>query len=69
MSIHLSIGQEYWLPLLRFFRSEKDRFFSSHRSHSLYLALSEDINSYLSELYGLKVESQKGRVAVCILSH
>ena len=52
--IHLSIGQEYWLPLLRFFRSEKDRFFSSHRSHSLYLALSDDIDSYLSELYGLE---------------
>ena len=59
--IHLSIGQEYWLPLLRFFRSEKDRFFSSHRSHSLYLALSEDIDSYLSELYGLKSGVTKGK--------
>ena len=49
--VHLSIGQEYWLPLLKIFRNDKDRF-SSHRSHSLYLALSDDIDSYLSELYG-----------------
>tara|TARA_B100000161_G_scaffold260247_1_gene227042 strand:+ start:414 stop:1334 length:921 start_codon:yes stop_codon:yes gene_type:complete len=52
--VHLSIGQEYWLPLLKIFRNDKDRFFSSHRSHSLYLALSDDIDSYLSELYGLE---------------
>ena len=59
--IHLSIGQEYWLPLLNIFRSTKDRFFSSHRSHSLYLALSNDIDSYLSELYGLESGVTNGR--------
>ena len=59
--IHLSIGQEYWLPLLKFLRSKKDRFFSSHRSHSIYLALSNDIDSYLSELYGLENGVTQGR--------
>ncbi len=59
--IHLSIGQEYWLPLLKFFKSKKDRFFSSHRSHSLYLALSKDIDSYLGELYGLESGVTKGK--------
>ena len=58
--IHLSVGQEYWLPLLKFFKS-KDRFFSSHRSHSLYLALSKDIDSYLGELYGLESGVTKGK--------
>ena len=59
--VHLSIGQEYWLPLLNLFRSDKDRFFSSHRSHSLYLALSNDLDAYLSELYGLKEGVTNGR--------
>ena len=59
--VHLSIGQEYWLPLLKILRSNKDRFFSSHRSHSLYLALSDDIDSYLSELYGLENGVNRGR--------
>ena len=59
--IHLSIGQEYWLPLLKFFKSKKDRFFSSHRSHSLYLALSNDIDSYLAELYGLESGVTNGK--------
>ena len=59
--VHLSIGQEYWLPILKIFKSDHDRFFSSHRSHSLYLALSDDIDSYLSELFGLKNGVTSGR--------
>ena len=59
--VHLSIGQEFWLPILKIFKDKKDRFFSSHRSHSLYLALSNDINSYLSELYGLQSGVTNGK--------
>ena len=43
--VHLSIGQEYWLPLIKHFKTSNDRFFSSHRSHSLYLALSNDVDN------------------------
>ena len=59
--VHLSIGQEYWLPLIKHFKKNNDRFFSSHRSHSLYLALSNDVDSYFSELFGLSDGVTKGK--------
>ena len=59
--VHLSIGQEYWLPLIKHFKKSNDRFFSSHRSHSLYLALSNDVDSYFSELFGLSDGVTKGK--------
>ncbi len=59
--VHLSIGQEFWLPLIKYFKTKNDRFFSSHRSHSLYLALSDDIDAYLSEMFGLSDGVTKGK--------
>ncbi len=50
--IHLSIGQEYWLPILRDCFKEGDRCFSSHRSHSMYMGLNGDIQGMIAELYG-----------------
>ena len=59
--VHLSIGQEYWLPLIKYFKTSNDRFFSSHRSHSLYLALSNDVDAYFAELFGLSDGVTKGK--------
>ena len=50
--VHLSIGQEYWLPLVKKFFQKTDRCFSSHRSHSMYLALACDCESLIAELHG-----------------
>jgi len=50
--IHLSIGQEYWLPLIKSGFRFGDRCFSSHRSHSMYMALGGNIERMISELYG-----------------
>jgi len=59
--VHLSIGQEYWLPFLKKNIFGKVRCFSSHRSHSMYLALEGNIYSMLEELYGLQTGCLKGR--------
>ncbi len=52
--VHLSIGQEFWLPLIKPGFRNGDRCFSSHRSHSMYMALGGDIESMIAELYGSK---------------
>jgi len=59
--VHLSIGQEYWLPFLKKNIAGKVRCFSSHRSHSMYLALEGDIYSMIEELYGLQTGCIMGR--------
>ena len=52
--VHLSIGQEYWLPLIKSKFLPGDRCFSSHRSHSMYMALGGSIEKMIAELYGSK---------------
>ncbi|KZR61074.1 thiamine pyrophosphate-dependent enzyme [Prochlorococcus sp. MIT 1306] len=52
--MHLSIGQEYWLPLVGKYSQKGDRFFSSHRSHSMYMALRGSVRAMIAELYGLE---------------
>jgi TPP-dependent pyruvate/acetoin dehydrogenase alpha subunit len=59
--VHLSIGQEYWLPFLKKNISGTVRCFSSHRSHSMYLALEGDLNLMIEELYGLHTGCLMGR--------
>lgn len=59
--VHLSIGQEYWLPFLKKNILKKVRCFSSHRSHSMYLALEGDLNLMIEELYGLRTGCLMGR--------
>lgn len=59
--MHLSIGQEYWLPFLKKNITGPVRCFSSHRSHSMYLALEGDISSMIAELYGLPTGCVLGR--------
>ena len=48
--VHLSIGQEYWLPFIDKHNKRGNRFFSTHRSHSLYMALNCDIKELIAEL-------------------
>ena len=50
--IHLSIGQEYWLPLIYCQYQLGDRFYSSHRSHGLYLALKGGLRELIAEIHG-----------------
>ena len=50
--MHLSIGQEYWLPLISCHYQAGDRFYSSHRSHGLYLALKGDLRELVAEIHG-----------------
>ena len=50
--VHLSIGQEYWLPFIDKHNKRGNRFFSTHRSHSLYMALNCDIKELIAELHG-----------------
>lgn len=59
--VHLSIGQEHWLPLLGQYVEAGDRCFSSHRSHSLYLALGGKLEGLIHELYGLKSGCVQGK--------
>jgi len=59
--VHLSIGQEYWLPLVRRFFQSGDRCFSSHRSHSMYMALGGDFERLIAELHGHKDGCLAGR--------
>jgi len=59
--VHLSIGQEYWLPFLKKNIRGKVRCFSSHRSHGMYLALEGDLSSMINELYGLHTGCLMGR--------
>ena len=58
--IHLSIGQEFWLPVLGEQFREGDRCFSSHRSHSMYMALECNIEKMIAELHGSFSGSMKG---------
>ena len=50
--IHLSIGQEYWLPLIYSQYQHGDRFYSSHRSHGLCLALKGGLRKLSAEIHG-----------------
>jgi TPP-dependent pyruvate/acetoin dehydrogenase alpha subunit len=50
--VHLSIGQEYWLPCVSDHYVAGDRFFSSHRSHSLFMALGCNPVALIAELHG-----------------
>ncbi|MDB4651310.1 thiamine pyrophosphate-dependent enzyme [Synechococcus sp. AH-551-E05] len=50
--IHLSIGQEFWLPILKMNLKSADRCFSSHRSHSMYLGVGGDKEKMILELLG-----------------
>lgn len=50
--VHLSIGQEYWLPIIRRLVHDGDRCFSSHRSHSMYMALGGNFERLIAELHG-----------------
>jgi pyruvate dehydrogenase E1 component alpha subunit len=59
--VHLSIGQEYWLPFLKKNIAGEVRCFSSHRSHSMYLALEGDLDSMIDELYGLQTGCLMGK--------
>ena len=59
--VHLSIGQEYWLPFLKKNIFSALRCYSSHRSHSMYLALDGNIQAMIDELYGLKSGCLKGK--------
>jgi len=59
--VHFSIGQEYWLPFLKKNLHGQARCFSSHRSHSMYLALEGDLHAMIAELYGLSTGCLMGR--------
>ena len=59
--VHLSIGQEYWLPFLKKNIFSSLRCYSSHRSHSMYLALDGNIPALIDELYGLDTGCLKGK--------
>ena len=50
--VHLSIGQEFWLPLISIFFKKNDRCFGSHRSHSMYMALEGNTKKLIAELHG-----------------
>jgi len=50
--VHLSIGQEYWLPPLRKLAGSSVRCFSSHRSHSMYMGLGGNFEKMIAELHG-----------------
>ena len=50
--VHLSIGQEFWLPILKLNVGNNDRCFSSHRSHSIYLGLGGNKEKMILELLG-----------------
>ena len=59
--VHLSIGQEYWLPFLKKNIFSALRCYSSHRSHSMYLALDGNIQAMIDEFYGLDSGCLKGK--------
>ncbi len=50
--VHLSIGQEHWLPLFTKYFQSNDRCFSSHRSHSMYMGVGGDEEKLIAELHG-----------------
>jgi len=59
--VHLSVGQEYWLAPIQRLRRAGDRCFSSHRSHSMYMALGGDTERLIAELHGHPNGSLGGR--------
>ena len=50
--VHLSIGQEAAASGVGLALHEKDRIFSTHRSHAHYLAKGGDLRAMLAEIYG-----------------
>lgn len=59
--VHLSIGQEYWLPPIQRLVHKSVRCFSSHRSHSMYMALGGDFLKMIAELHGDEEGALLGR--------
>lgn len=59
--MHLSIGQEHWLPVFGGCIRKGDRIFSSHRSHSMYMAVSNKFEKLIAELHGLEDGCLKGK--------
>ena len=50
--VHLSIGQEAAATGVGFALTQKDRVFSTHRSHAHYLAKGGDLSKMIAEIYG-----------------
>ena len=50
--VHLSIGQEYWLPVLQQHLKQGTRCYSTHRSHSMYMAVGGCEKKLILELLG-----------------
>lgn len=59
--VHLSVGQEFWLPFFGKYFEDGDRCFSSHRSHSMYMALECSLSNLIDELYGLSTGCLQGK--------
>ena len=50
--VHLSIGQEAAATGVGFALTQKDKVFSTHRSHAHYLAKGGDLGKMIAEIYG-----------------
>ena len=50
--VHLSIGQEAAATGVGFALTQKDKVFSTHRSHAHYLAKGGDLRKMIAEIYG-----------------
>ena len=50
--VHLSIGQEAAATGVGFALTQKDKVFSTHRSHAHYLAKGGDLSKMIAEIYG-----------------
>jgi len=58
--VHLSIGQEYWLPTFGRLLPKQRRIFSTHRSHSMYMAVGASPYELIAELHGLTTGCLQG---------
>lgn len=59
--VHLSIGQEAAASGICFALTQKDKVFSTHRSHAHYLAKGGDLAKMIAEIYGRVTGCNGGR--------
>lgn len=59
--VHLSLGQEIVPAILSLLVNKSDYFISTHRGHAHYLAKNGNVSEMISEIYGKKTGTSKGK--------
>lgn len=66
--VHLSVGAEAISAMVTMLMPKETKYFGTYRNHALFLALSEDTDTFFAEMYGRETGCAKGKAGSMHLS-